>query len=158
MFKKIIYSGCAGKSKVPPLTNQNKHASAWTRTQWMHKAPMFLGTFNTELKHQRLRTAFSGLSREHIWNLPAIYTLVIYKQFSPELLTKWHCMGLKYLCHGIILDGTQETCCCHTDYKKHNKYYNCKLCCGADDLDARKPLDILFIFIWKLLLHWIIND
>ena len=32
--------------------------------------------FKTGLKHQRLRTAFSW---KHIWNLPAIHTLVIYK-------------------------------------------------------------------------------
>ena len=49
------------------------------RTQWCIKPLCSYGTFNTGLKHQRFRTAFSVLSREHIWNLPAIYTLVIYK-------------------------------------------------------------------------------
>ena len=27
---------------------------------------------------------------------------------------------LKCPCHGIILDGTLETCCTHQNYKKHN--------------------------------------
>ena len=41
-------------------------------TQWMHKA-LNVPTehFNTGLKHQRRCTACSGLSWEHIWNLPA---------------------------------------------------------------------------------------
>ena len=72
--------GCAGKSKVPSM---NKHASAWTRTQWCIKPLMFLrNILNTGLKHQRLRTAFSW---KHIWNLPAIYTLVIYKNIFQKI-------------------------------------------------------------------------
>ena len=45
-------------------------------TQWCIKPLCSYGTFNTGLKHQRFRTACSC---KHIWNLPAIYTLVIYK-------------------------------------------------------------------------------
>ena len=29
--------------------------------------------------------------------------------------------GAEVPCHGIILDGTLETCCLHQNYKKHNK-------------------------------------
>ncbi len=62
----LTMMGCTGKSKV---SSMNKHASAWTRTQWMHKA-LNVPTehFKTGLKHQRLRTACSC---KHIWNLPA---------------------------------------------------------------------------------------
>ncbi len=71
---KITYIGYAGKSKVSSMKTArlrlNLHAM-------VHKAPNVpTEHFNTGLKHQRLRTAFSW---KHIWNLPAIYTLVIYR-------------------------------------------------------------------------------
>ena len=79
-------------------------------TQWCIKPLCSYGTFNTGLKHQRFRTACSC---KHIWNLPAIYTLVIYKNIFHHLLTKWHCNipahGIS--CNGTILDGTPKTCC-----------------------------------------------
>ena len=50
---------------------------------------------------------------------------------------------------GIILAGTLETCCTHQNYKKHkqNKYYNWKLWFGAEDLEGRKYIGIIFILI-----------
>ena len=97
-----------------PLTNLNKARFRLNVTRNGCIKPLCsYGTFNTGLKHQRLRTACSGLSMEHIWNLPAIYTLVIYKNIFRHFLTKWHCKiqahGIP--CNGIILAGTPETCC-----------------------------------------------
>ena len=59
--------------------------------------------------------------------------------------------GLKCPCHGIILDGTLETCCIPINTKNttdmQNKYYNWKLWCGTEDLDERKYNDVIFILI-----------
>ena len=66
--------GSAGKSKVPSMKKARFRLDLHAM---VHKAPNVpTEHFNTGLKHQRLRTAFSW---KHIWNLPAIYTLVIYK-------------------------------------------------------------------------------
>ena len=80
---KITYTGYAGNSKVPSM---NKARLRLNSHAMVHKA-LNVPTehFSTGLKHQRLRTAFSW---KHIWNLPAIYTLIIYKQFPSEFLTK----------------------------------------------------------------------
>ena len=74
---KITYIGYAGKSKVSSMKTARSRLDLHAM---VHKA-LNVPTehFKTGLKHQRLRTAFSW---KHIWNLPAIYTLVIYKIFS----------------------------------------------------------------------------
>ena len=78
---KISCTVYAGKSKVPSMKKArfrlNLHAM-------VHKAPNVpTEHFKTGLKHQRLRTAFSW---KHIWNLPAIYTLVIYRDIFAQTL------------------------------------------------------------------------
>ena len=74
---KITYAGCAGKSKVPSMKTARSRWFGKGLHAMVHKAPNVpTEHFSTGLKHQRLRTAFSW---KHIWNLPAIYTLVIYK-------------------------------------------------------------------------------
>ncbi len=49
--------------------------------------------------------------------------------------------GAEVPCHGIILDGTSETCCTPANTKNityiQNKYYNWKLCCVESGLDGR---------------------
>jgi len=78
MFKNYI-TGCAGKSKVPSMKKARlrldiaRNGCIKPQCSLEHFVP---AEHNTGLKHQRLRTAFSW---KHIWNLPASYTLVIYK-------------------------------------------------------------------------------
>ena len=68
--------GYAGNSKVSSMKKARSRLDLHAMVHKDLNVPE--EHFKTGLKRQRLRTAFSW---KHIWKLPAIYTLVIYKIF-----------------------------------------------------------------------------
>ncbi len=71
----------------------------------------------------------------------AVHSIPIKKELSFLFYMDTNTGSAEVPCHGIILDGTSETCCTPANTKNityiQNKYYNWKLCCVESGLDGR---------------------